>query len=134
MRSARVMFVTLCLCGCPADRPAPAPPPRANPAGNSPFAGVSRTEIKAAFTAITKAAEGYRAEHGDWPADVQALVEGDYLRAAMANDPWGRPYSIQGQGPTVLVRTYGADGIPGGAEADTDWDSGSTELSVPGGS
>ena len=52
----------------------------------------------------------------------------------MADDPWGNPYLIEGQGPTVVVRSHGADGQPGGAGADTDWDSSATGLGVPGAS
>jgi general secretion pathway protein G len=48
--------------------------------------------------------------------------EGPYLKKALPNDPWGKPYSYQcpgTQGDYDLL-TYGRDGTPGGEGEDKD--------------
>jgi hypothetical protein len=127
------LALAACLSGCPGDQAA-SPPPTANPnpGGDTPFAAISRTEIKTDLTATKKAAEAYHAAEGKWPASVDELVQADFLKPESAQDPWGRPYVLKAQGNAINVYSYGADGKPGGQNEDADWDSGSAGLGATG--
>jgi general secretion pathway protein G len=48
--------------------------------------------------------------------------EGPYLKKALPNDPWGKPYSYQCPGThgDYDLLTYGRDGTPGGEGEDKD--------------
>lgn len=55
------------------------------------------------------------------PADARGWRKGGYLDRVPL-DPWGRPYLYRrpGQHGDIDVWTYGADGQPGGSDADAD--------------
>lgn len=86
------------------------------------------------IAAIVTALNLYRLDNDAYPGSesgLQALVErpadarnwrkGGYLDRIPV-DPWGRPYLYRrpGQHGDIDVWTYGADGQPGGVDADAD--------------
>jgi general secretion pathway protein G len=56
------------------------------------------------------------------PPTISAGWAGPYLKGAVPNDPWGKPYRYQGSGPngTVEILSLGADGVPGGEGENAD--------------
>jgi general secretion pathway protein G len=101
------------------------------------FSQVGKSEVqvaKAQIDALEKAIEQYRLDTRHLPpADqgLQALVarpanepawNGPYLKKAVPNDPWGRPYVYKtpGQSGEYDLASYGRDGRPGGAGEDAD--------------
>lgn len=105
------------------------------------FSQVGKSEIKAAraqIDALEKALDQYRLDVGRYPTTEQglaALVErpageqkwsGPYLKKAVPNDPWGRPYVYRqpGERGEYDLLSLGKDGQPGGtgeAEDITNW-------------
>ena len=82
---------------------------------------------KAQIEIFNQALELYRLDTGQYPSSDQGLnalnenpgVEnwaGPYLKKAVPNDPWNRPYSYQSPGNhgDYDLTSYGADGSPGG--------------------
>jgi general secretion pathway protein G len=82
---------------------------------------------KAQIEIFNQAIELYRLDTGQYPAGEQGLnalnenpgVEnwaGPYLKKAVPNDPWNRPYHYQSPGNhgDYDLSSYGADGSPGG--------------------
>ena len=82
---------------------------------------------KAQIEIFNQALELYRLDTGQYPSSEQGLnalnqdpgVEnwaGPYLKKAVPNDPWHRPYSYQSPGAhgDYDISSYGADGSPGG--------------------
>jgi general secretion pathway protein G len=86
--------------------------------------------------------DAYRLDNGGYPPTEQGLSalqvapttdpaptnwRGPYLRKALPNDPWGRPYLYKSPGeanPTGYdLSSYGADGKVGGEGDDADVDS-----------
>jgi general secretion pathway protein G len=101
------------------------------------FSQVGKSEIqvtKAQIDALEKALDQYRLDTRRYPTSeqgLQALVakptneanwNGPYLKKAVPNDPWGRPYIYRnpGQRGDFDLVSYGRDGQPGGAGEDAD--------------
>jgi general secretion pathway protein G len=101
------------------------------------FSQVGKSEIQVAraqIDAIEKALDQYRLDTRRYPSaeqGLQALVtkpadeanwNGPYLKKAVPNDPWGRPYIYRnpGQKGDFDLASYGRDGKPGGSGEDAD--------------
>lgn len=93
----------------------------------------ARTQIEM----LVGAAEVFHLHVGRYPTTQEGLAalwerpdaveevswRGPYLRRAVPNDPWGRPYVYESPGPGIypfVVRSHGADGVPGGDGTDAD--------------
>lgn len=105
------------------------------------FAQIGKSETKVArsqLDALEKALDQYRLDAGSYPGTEQglaALMErpsglarwaGPYLKKAVPQDPWGRPYVYKSPGDhgEFDLLSYGKDGQPGGtgeAEDITNW-------------
>src|SRR3954468_9790163 len=101
------------------------------------FGQVGKSEVSAAkaqLDALEKALDQYRLDTGHYPsmeAGLNALVtkpqneakwSGPYLRKAVPNDPWGKPYlyKIPGDNGEYDLVSYGKDGQPGGTGENAD--------------
>lgn len=101
------------------------------------FSQVGRSEVqvtRAQIDALEKALDQYRLDARRYPTTEQGLEalvirpanepnwNGPYLKKAVPNDPWGRPYVYQnpGQKSEFDLISYGRDGKPGGAGEDGD--------------
>ena len=101
------------------------------------FSQVGKSEIqvtRAQIDALDKALDQYRLDTRRYPTTeqgLQALVtkpanetnwNGPYLKKAVPNDPWGRPYVYRnpGQKGDFDLISYGRDGQPGGSGEDAD--------------
>ena len=101
------------------------------------FSQVGKSEIQVArsqIDAIEKALDQYRLDTRHYPGSDQgldALVTkpanepgwgGPYLKKAVPNDPWGRPYvyRIPGEKSEFQLFSYGKDGKAGGSGEDAD--------------
>ena len=86
--------------------------------------GKSETQVaRAQIDALEKALDQYRLEHRRYPTAQEGLAAiGPYLKKALPNDPWGRPYvyRIPGQRGEFEVFSYGRDGKSGGTGEDAD--------------
>jgi len=94
------------------------------------FTKVGKGKQSAAKTQIEllgQALDSYRLDTGHYPSTsegLNALVtntgatgwDGPYLKKALPNDPWGKPYQYQSPGThgEYDIFSYGADGAPGG--------------------
>lgn len=94
------------------------------------FAQIGKSEIKTAraqIDALEKALDQYRLDLGDYPSTDDGLAvlvtspgterwSGPYLRKAVPNDPWGKPYQYRypGEHGEFDLYSFGADGQPGG--------------------
>lgn len=97
----------------------------------------ARTQIELLGTAL----DNYRLDNGAYPTTEQGLEalraqptrapiptnwRGPYLRKAVPNDPWGRPYLYRFPGErnagSFDLGTLGRDGQPGGTAEDADID------------
>ena len=94
------------------------------------FGQVGKASQKTAKTQIemlVQALDSYRLDIGHYPTTsegLNALVtnpgiegwDGPYLKKALPNDPWEKPYQYQSPGThgEYDIFTYGADGAPGG--------------------
>lgn len=92
-------------------------------------------KAKADISIMSQALESYRLDNFSYPSSaegLQALVtqpasgaseyrRGGYIKK-LPNDPWGRPYqySNPGRNGDFDIYSLGADGVPGGEEADAD--------------
>jgi general secretion pathway protein G len=95
----------------------------------------ARTQIELISTAL----DSYRLDNGSYPTTeqgLQALREkptrapipanwrGPYLRKAVPNDPWGRPYLYKSPGDRNVtgfdLSSLGRDGVTGGTGEDAD--------------
>lgn len=95
----------------------------------------ARTQIELLSTAL----DNYRLDNGSYPTTEQGLValtekptrapvpaqwKGPYLRKAVPNDPWGRPYIYRFPGErnpaSFELSSLGKDGQPGGTGEDSD--------------
>lgn len=105
------------------------------------FAQIGKSETKVArsqLDALEKALDQYRLDVGSYPGTEQglaALMErpsglarwtGPYLKKAVPQDPWGRPYLYKAPGDhgEFDLLSYGKDGQPGGtgeSEDITNW-------------
>ena len=95
------------------------------------FSQIGKSEVKAAreqIDALEKALDQYRLDVGHYPSTEQGLPAlmaqpageqkwaGPYLKKALPNDPWGRPYIYRqpGEHGELDLLSYGKDGQPGG--------------------
>jgi general secretion pathway protein G len=82
---------------------------------------------KAQIELLGQALDQFRLDTGRYPATTEGLNalmvdpgapnwDGPYLKKAVPNDPWGRPYNYQSPGNhgDYDLISYGADGSPGG--------------------
>lgn len=95
----------------------------------------ARTQIELLSTAL----DNYRLDNGSYPTTEQGLAalrekpsrgpvpqqwKGPYLRKAVPNDPWGRPYIYKFPGERNAgqfdLSSLGKDGQPGGTGEDAD--------------
>ena len=90
------------------------------------FSQVGKSEIQVAraqIDALEKALDQYRLDHRRYPSAEEGLAAvAPYLRKALPNDPWGRPYlyRVPGQRGEFEVFSYGRDGKAGGSGEDAD--------------
>jgi len=100
------------------------------------FSQVGKSEIqvaKAQIDALEKSLDQYRLDTRRYPSAEEGLValverpsnestwNGPYLKKAVPNDPWGRPYVYRlGQNAEYELFSYGRDGKPGGKGEDAD--------------
>jgi general secretion pathway protein G len=84
------------------------------------------------LTELTRAVDHYKADCGNYPIQNEGLTalvfdrrvkgwKGPYLKE-VPHDPWGRPYlySRSSDSEAPEIRSYGADGVPGGEFFDQD--------------
>lgn len=118
-KSSWILVVCLCALGCP--RKQQETPPSMNPGAATALGAGQRANIRSTMSNIKKACTAYNAKQGTWPEDMQALVDsGEWLDHERA-DPWGNDYVIEVEGNSLEVATYGADGEPGGEDANQDY-------------
>ena len=101
------------------------------------FSQVGKSEVQVAraqIDALEKALDQYRLDTRRYPSAEQGLAAlmvrppneanwgGPYLKKAVPNDPWGRPYlyRVPGSNGDYEVVSYGRDGKPGGSGEDAD--------------
>jgi general secretion pathway protein G len=90
------------------------------------FSQVGRSEIqvaKAQIGSFEKALDQYRLDTRRYPTTEEGLQAlQPYLKKAVPNDPWGRPYVYRapGQKGEFDLMSYGRDGKPGGNGEDAD--------------
>jgi general secretion pathway protein G len=101
------------------------------------FSQVGKSEVKTAqaqIAALEKALDQYRIDTGHYPGTELGLAalnakpasevkwDGPYLKKAVPNDPWGKPYQYRmpGEHGEVDIFSYGRDGVPGGSGNDAD--------------
>lgn len=101
------------------------------------FAQVGKSEVKTAraqIEGLEKALDQYRIDTGHYPSSEQGLAalntkpadearwDGPYLKKALPNDPWGKPYQYRmpGEHGEVDIFSYGGDGQPGGTGNNAD--------------
>ena len=95
------------------------------------------TTARTQIDLIGVALDSYRLDNGSYPTTEQGLAalrerptreplpanwRGPYLRKAVPDDPWGRPYlyRVQSPGTGFELQTLGRDGRPGGEGEDAD--------------
>jgi general secretion pathway protein G len=101
------------------------------------FAQIGKSEVKTAkaqIDGLEKALDQYRIDTGHYPTTEQGLAalntkpadeahwDGPYLKKAVPNDPWGKPYQYRmpGEHGEIDLFSYGRDGVPGGTGNDAD--------------
>jgi len=90
------------------------------------FSQVGKSEVQVAraqIDALEKAVDQYRLDNRRYPTSEEGLAAVQpYLKKALPNDPWGRPYvyRIPGDRTEYEVISYGRDGKPGGTGEDAD--------------
>jgi general secretion pathway protein G len=101
------------------------------------FAQIGKSEVKTAqaqIVALEKALDQYRIDTGHYPSTEQGLAalttkpadeprwDGPYLKKAVPNDPWGKPYQYKmpGEHGEVDIYSFGHDGAPGGTGENAD--------------
>jgi general secretion pathway protein G len=90
------------------------------------FSQVGKSEIQVAraqIDALEKALDTYRLENRRYPNAEEGLAAiGPYLKKAVPNDPWGRPYvyRVGGAKGDYELFSYGRDGKSGGTGDDAD--------------
>jgi general secretion pathway protein G len=86
--------------------------------------GKSETQVaRAQIDSLEKALDQYRLDNRRYPTSEEGLAAiGPYLKKAVPNDPWGRPYAYRtpGQRGDYEVFSYGRDGKSGGTGEDAD--------------
>jgi len=90
------------------------------------FSQVGKSEIqvaKAQIESFDKALDQYRLDKRRYPSAEEGLqAVQPYLKKAVPNDPWGRPYVYRapGQKGEFDLLSYGRDGKAGGTGEDAD--------------
>jgi general secretion pathway protein G len=101
------------------------------------FAQVGKSEVQVAraqIDALEKSLDQYRLDVRHYPSADEGLAalvakpsseaawNGPYLKKAVPNDPWGKPYVYRtpGQRGEFDLFSYGRDGKPGGTGEDAD--------------
>lgn len=100
------------------------------------FGKVGKGKQSAAKTQIEmlgQALDSYRLDIGKYPSTSEGLAalttnpgvegwDGPYLKKALPNDPWGKPYQYQSPGShgDYDLYSYGADGTAGGESENKD--------------
>jgi general secretion pathway protein G len=100
-----------------------------------------RTKAEADISELKTALDRYYLDNGYYPTtdqSLQALVsqptsgrvpanyeEGGYIERVPL-DPWGNPYFYQSDGNSYMLKSFGADGKPGGTGKDADIDGSSS--------
>jgi general secretion pathway protein G len=86
--------------------------------------GKSETQVaRAQIDAFEKALDQYRLENRRYPTSEEGLAAiGPFMKKAVPNDPWGRPYQYRAPGTKGDFELFslGRDGRPGGAGEDAD--------------
>lgn len=86
--------------------------------------GKSETQVaRAQIDAFEKALDHYRLDNRRYPTSEEGLAAVQpYLKKALPNDPWGRPYVYRapGQRAEFELFSYGRDGKAGGSGEDAD--------------
>jgi general secretion pathway protein G len=91
---------------------------------------------KAQIELLGQALDQFRLDTGRYPTTSEGLNalmdnpgienwEGPYLKKAVPNDPWGKPFNYQSPGShgDYDLSSYGADGSPGGEGENKDLNS-----------
>jgi len=101
------------------------------------FSQVGKSEVKATkaqINALEKALDQYRLDTGHYPSTEQGLNslftkpanenrwDGPYLKKAVPEDPWGKPYQYlaPGEHGEFDLYSFGKDGQPGGVDESAD--------------
>lgn len=90
------------------------------------FSQVGKSEIQVAraqIESLEKALDQYRLEKRRYPTAEEGLdAIRPFLKKAVPNDPWDRPYVYRtpGQNAEFELFSYGRDGKPGGSGEDAD--------------
>jgi general secretion pathway protein G len=90
------------------------------------FSQVGKSEIQVAraqIDSLEKALDQYRLDIRRYPSAEEGLAAIEpYLKKALPNDPWGRPYlyRVPGQRAEYEIFSYGRDGKAGGGGEDAD--------------
>lgn len=92
-----------------------------------------QSAAKAQIELLGQAIDQFRLDTGSYPTTSEGLNalmvnpgkenwDGPYLKKAVPNDPWGKPYNYQSPGShgDYDLISYGADGAPGGEGEDKD--------------
>ncbi len=92
-----------------------------------------QSAAKAQIELLGQALDQFRLDTGKYPTTSEGLNallvnpgipnwDGPYLKKALPNDPWGRPYHFESPGShgDYDLLSYGADGSPGGEDENKD--------------
>ena len=96
------------------------------------FTQIGKSEVKTAkaqIVALENALDQYRIDTGHYPSTEQGLAalntkpadeprwDGPYLKKAVPNDPWGKPYQyrVPGEHGELDLFSFGRDGAAGGS-------------------
>lgn len=115
-------LAALALAGCPKKKE-PEPSGVVDPSAQNVVSAAARARIRTTLVEIEKACTSYNASQGQFPADLQALIDGGQWLDQNRADPWGHDWVIVSEGSQVTVYCYGRDGAPGGEGEDADWSS-----------
>jgi general secretion pathway protein G len=92
-------------------------------------AGARQDAARSQMSSLGSALDAYRLDMGQYPDDLDGLVDNDsnrdawngpYLRGDVPLDPWGNEYEYESSGRNYSLMSYGADGVEGGEDTDAD--------------
>lgn len=92
-------------------------------------AGARQDAARSQMSSLGSALDAYRLDLGQYPDELDGLVENDsnrdawngpYLRGDVPLDPWGNEYQYESSGRNYSLMSYGADGSDGGEDTDAD--------------
>lgn len=92
-------------------------------------AGARQDAARSQMSSLGSALDAYRLDMGQYPDDLDGLVDNDsnrdawngpYLRGDVPLDPWGNKYEYESSGRNYSLMSYGADGVEGGEDTDAD--------------